>query len=679
MYTDRSNANNNGRPLKPTLATTRTAKTPVAPRLAPSLASAGSAQNGRPARTTISTPKGNSASQDDRTPLRPVLNSNVTPRSSARKSRVGLSSPGSTPSVTPSATPSSTRPPSTIEVPVKEQGPGLGGFGINGSQSAPGSNRPRSINGGIQYIATPTPRPPLGNIYSNTAVADAGVSRAKSPKFFHANDARPVEVTPVPKKGPVFFYANGEQDTDANQELPSPPLSAAGRAPYESRFFHADSLPEPRGSSPVLTPSSVSASLEPWTNGNQQHKSPSLRPPSPPKDNIHLSYRKGASQVIRPNLHTRTSALSLLSGHSQGQESDYSASRRRSSATSSAVRLGHGKSASLSSIDSVTPRKTPLNELSTIGPSPLHNQDRAVSVGSVPESPASAPGPTTETLSGLPTPSPQSPVRSGQGTYEHMNDLAANARRERKVLDLEISNSSLLAINRQLEKEVRKQKAELRMFRRMSRAGRFSTDTAGSFPETFSAIGARDLGDLSDMSEEQGDAEDEPEYSSESSFDEGTISPTVLAERDAAYLLRDEKRLQLDLTKHRELLIDSQKMNQSLKRCLDWTELLIKDGRKALAYQVRVSDVQLGGRVLSTEENPDMEEEGVSKALLSPWSPAHGITELLDQASLAGSQTADSDHDVDVNGHEPAMLETHSNINVLGSPLQDTTSCSLPS
>jgi len=47
------------------------------------------------------------------------------------------------------------------------------------------------------------------------------------------------------------------------------------------------------------------------------------------------------------------------------------------------------------------------------------------------------------------------------------------------VLDLEISNSSLLAINRSLEKEIRKQKAELRRFRRMSRAGVFSADTAG--------------------------------------------------------------------------------------------------------------------------------------------------------------------------------------------------------
>ncbi|KAG6317744.1 hypothetical protein E4U22_005943 [Claviceps purpurea] len=72
---------------------------------------------------------------------------------------------------------------------------------------------------------------------------------------------------------------------------------------------------------------------------------------------------------------------------------------------------------------------------------------------------------------------------------------------------------------------------------------------------------------------------------------------------------RDEKRLQLDLTKHQELLVDSQKMNQSLKRCLDFTEALIKEGQKALEYRVRVSDIKLGGRILAP---PDEDDEDVS-------------------------------------------------------------------
>lgn len=247
-----------------------------------------------------------------------------------------------------------------------------------------------------------------------------------------------------------------------------------------------------------------------------------------------------------------------------------------------------------------------------------------------------------------------------------MNELAANARRERKVLDLEISNSSLLAINRGLEKEVRKQKAELRRFRRMSRAGRFSTDPtslADASLHASSPIGV----DLSDMSEEDEEEayvipEDDPVSDSSSSFDETQLSPSAQLEHDAAHRIRDEKRLQLDLSKHRDLLMDSQKMNQSLKRCMNWTEQLIKDGQKALEYQVRPSDVKLGGRVLEHED----EQAEESKGLLSPWSPMHPSVDGLDLDALdspffagAMERIVDRDSGVDLDGgqcresHEP--------------------------
>lgn len=173
----------------------------------------------------------------------------------------------------------------------------------------------------------------------------------------------------------------------------------------------------------------------------------------------------------------------------------------------------------------------------------------------------------------------------------------------------------------------------------MTRAGRFS-DASRTLSGQFSAVGAGEIGDLSDMSEEEreeqepgADAEADAEAdddshsdTSDSSFDEGALSPSALAERDAAHRLRDEKRLQLDLSKHRELLIDSQKMNESLRRCLNWTEELIKDGQKALAYQVKSSDVQLGGRVLSADEQSDAEEDAFEhKTLLSPWSPSQRV------------------------------------------------------
>ncbi|KAF2681330.1 hypothetical protein K458DRAFT_420833 [Lentithecium fluviatile CBS 122367] len=676
MHTDRSNPNTS-RPLKPTLATTRTAKTPVTPRLAPSVASASSNPSGRKPRSVVgSTPRVNTAVYEDVTPVKSFISSNVTPRSSARKSRVGVASPSSTPSSTPSGTPVTSRPASILDFPQKEQGHGYSGLGANGLHSAQ-NNRPRSVVTGNNYTGPPTPRLPLSNIYSHAP--EIRPQETASPRFFHANDARPQEQPPPPqKKAPVFFYANGKQDDTARAaEVPSPPLSSVGRSQPESKFFHVDSLSEARSTPPALTPPPMSASPEPWAN-NISQGSHALRPPSPSKENMHLSYRKGVSQVLRPNLSSRPSALSILSG-THTPETGAERSRRRSSAASSVVRLGHAKSASLSSIDSTNSlKKTPSHDLSAITPSPLHNEERIVSNGSLPESVASAPPEPTGSFSGLTSPSPLSPTKTtqGQSALEHVTELAANARRERKVLDLEISNNSLLAINRSLEREVRKQKAELRRFRRMSRAGRFSTDTISDLEE-FSAIGVSELGHLSDMSEEEEEGEEEAEEgeeiedSGDSSFDESTLSADALADRDATHRLRDEKRLQLDLTKHRELLVDSQKMNQSLKRCMNWTEELIKEGKKALEYQVRVSDVQLGGRVLSVEERPDEEIDEESKTLLSPWTPPHRATDPLCSDSLSPALHTDRDSGIDLDGMQPILPGIPHVISPLGSPLSE--------
>lgn len=128
----------------------------------------------------------------------------------------------------------------------------------------------------------------------------------------------------------------------------------------------------------------------------------------------------------------------------------------------------------------------------------------------------------------------------------------------------------------------------------------------------------------SDFSELPEDELDDPYSDDESLFDDGTMTPNTYAEHDARLRAKDEKRLQLDLSKHRELLIDSQKLNQSLKRCLGWTEDLIKEGQKALDYHVRVSDLHVGGRVLTPDEvEPDtLNRRGLlSPALDEPGNP----------------------------------------------------------
>ncbi|KAJ5262612.1 hypothetical protein N7524_007917 [Penicillium chrysogenum] len=208
-------------------------------------------------------------------------------------------------------------------------------------------------------------------------------------------------------------------------------------------------------------------------------------------------------------------------------------------------------------------------------------------------------------------PAPLSPGKS-----DGASEAALNARTERKIMDLEISNSSLLAINRTLEREMRQQKAELRRFRRLSRSGWISMapstrsfsgaalSVTGELDEGESEISNRSQDDVSDISDE------------DSIADESILSPGSLAEHDAKHRVNDEKRVMLDLARHQEVLVDSQRMNQSLKRCLGWTEELIKEGQRALEYNVHVQDVELGGRVLAPEELGEIGESG--RGLLSP-------------------------------------------------------------
>lgn len=446
-----------------------------------------------------------------------------------------------------------------------------------------------------------------------------------------------------------------------------------GKLQLESKFLHVDSTPE-ISSAPLLSPPLAATLPDLTPNPTAAPQGPVGRSPSPTKDWGHLSYRKGASQVIRPNLHTRNSALSVLSGISVPEEPDNS--RRRSSVTSSLSRPGHYKSASLSSIDSIADlRRVPSQEAHAATSSPNTHGHRIVSNGSsVADNTAPTPSPLAISQNALPSPGLASPTKpAGQTPLEMMNELAANARRERKVLDLEISNSSLLAINRSLEKEMRKQKAELKRLRRMSRAGRFSIDAIGSTLDTFTAKKASDLSDMSEVEEEEEEmpSEEDPE-SSESSFDESLMESSIQAERDEAYRLKDEKRLQLDLAKHRDLLMDSQKMNESLKRCLGWTDQLIKDAQKALDYKVNVSEVRLGGRVLVTEDD---EEDDIhhkeAHGLLSPWSPPQRAADTLDPPVPDFARAENRDSGVDVGRMKHDGHDLPDEFSPLGSPFGD--------
>lgn len=226
-------------------------------------------------------------------------------------------------------------------------------------------------------------------------------------------------------------------------------------------------------------------------------------------------------------------------------------------------------------------------------------------------------------------------------SHNQLDELVAIARRERKVQDLEITNASLEAINRSLERQLRKQQNELRQFRRLSRSGRLSLAPLGGEPGSGAiSSGSRITssstveGPMQDLDRLLGDDEsfvdsDKDDSDRDDSFNEHDQDQDRDQDHDHDSLennsendreldlddenltrrKRDERRLQLDLAQHHQLLVDSQKMNQSIKRCMKWTEALIQEGQKALAFEVRVSEVQLGGRVLAADELEEREQQ----------------------------------------------------------------------
>jgi len=160
-----------------------------------------------------------------------------------------------------------------------------------------------------------------------------------------------------------------------------------------------------------------------------------------------------------------------------------------------------------------------------------------------------------------------------------------------------------------------KQTSELRRYRRLTSAGRISfapstLSTSSRFSGPTETDASSDLDLDPDMLDEDLVAFSDDERSSVSH------SPTSAHVRAAPQRAKDEKRLQLELSKHQEILLDSQRMNQSLKRCLGWTEDLIQEGKRALAYQAKVNEEDIKGRVLTPDEVEGEVERG--RGLLSP-------------------------------------------------------------
>ncbi|KAK7961986.1 uncharacterized protein PG986_002811 [Apiospora aurea] len=631
MPLDRSSGtNSNGTPRMPTLSATgvrgSSSRTPLTPKIAskaspaaPAPASARTPLARTQARPTIAGSVANGSSRttaqpDDDVPS--LISSNITPRSGKRQNRVDSTS------TTPNGTPNPERNSDTWDH------DGRSGLGLPSSP----------LHGDF---------PKRAQVTFNSIPAEArgqprqAAQNDPDAKFFYASDAKgtqhhqqaPSVSRPVLAKAPTFFHANGSAvDNKAHQQPPASPASPAmthnsSQDSLSGKFMYANGLPEiptshpgrtSRPGSMVSTTSRTAPTSRP--RPGSQEISIGQRPMSPGKPGQQPSSAQARSNNL-PSLATNRPQAA-----SPPQLGPSPAMLRRSSTTTS--RKSHSRSSSMVSGSLVKGEPSRNSWISSgpaspsidaaLNPPPLTLASiiqAAEDFADPDESMSTVDDDKSETNSGV-----QSPTKSTHEA-EPVNDLVANARRERKVQDLQITNASLEAINRTLERQLRKQTAELRRFKRLSRAGRLSmmpVETTEAASETGSANGGDEQEVLSDLSEGEEPADEPVEDDSltddDTEEDDQDLSASMLEEKDEMYGRKDEKRLQNDLTKHQQLLIDSQKINQSIKRCMDWTEELIKEGRRALEYNVKASEVEIPGpRVLI----PDDEDEDTTQTSIS--------------------------------------------------------------
>ncbi|CCU81846.1 hypothetical protein BGHDH14_bgh01913 [Blumeria hordei DH14] len=535
--------------------------------------------------------KANSNENTVFTPTSRSLN-NVTPRSGSRRLRVDSAS------TTPGSLPGEATETSRSNVNVLSTEDTFSSFSASLVSDKQIPNK---------QTTSPSSFSRIGNIDSNLAKEKEARLSADRVKIV----ATPQSRSQVQSKSAIssFCYANGDYIPFIQPQLAA---SALGNLEERSvpKFFHANGVPDL---------STSSAAYHPPPKSSSAHSVSSLM--SAVKFSPHLSnnnYTSTFSRPASPSKLNQSSPVSQLG--SPLVTSDFNSRLQSKSVIPLTVTPINEALRPLTQIDLTLNRHERSSSSETAGTQLKFNRtvhiENKIDVSLSNSQSSVNTIPRSDNICEFQSPLEQHNLSKSGNILEQQSELAANARRERKVLDLEITNSSLAAINRTLEREMRKQTAELRRYRRLSRSGRFnisrSTSLCTSLAPGDVEISASDLSDDNEESEED-TSDSQYDYSEEEINDTCSLSLSAIAESDLRHRKKDEKRLQHDLVKHQQLLFDSRKLNQTLKRCLGLTEDLIGKGRKALEHKVTLCDDELGGRVLTGEEVEEFEDEELSE------------------------------------------------------------------
>ena len=581
------------------------------------------------------------------------LNANITPRSGTRSARVETESP-STPDTTARAKSAASN--GNIED-VVSTNPGLG---ISSPVHTPTYSRSR-LNEHMSFL----PTPPSRRISSGSNISFA----KEDNKFFRADDVKVPNARNIASR-PKMVHLNSAP----SPRLQSKKLSTDGKDKSDAKFFHADG--QPNAAKDRVPKTTLAMKLSAASRASQSTRS--LPAQCNSATSSALCYESDESHE---SVSLSEKPVTIQSGRNRSVSNTKSAvssiaDRRRSSSLNIYPVLinsqtGHRKSLSTTTADNHE-RSSEISVTSSIrdthAPKPYilsGSGERGVTFSTSPPSFLSNGTGISSNVELKPVAPYQSDdttntasqrmaiqIRHKRGSSEataiqpvtkEQLEAAASARRERKVLDLEISNSSLLAINRTLEKELRKQNTELRRFRRLSRSGRLSLNPSNrvvsiASVSTLSTIEQEEM-DSSLMSMSPTTTDPDSFHEDDDLESDGETSSTTSSDA-IRRRARDEKRLMQDLKRHQRILIDSQKLTQSIQRCLNSTEEMIKDGTKALAYHVELSELQVGGKVLSPDDDEALSEVDFDEYKETMVAPRQGLLsptvtkDVLEEAAM---------------------------------------------
>ncbi|KAF2157402.1 hypothetical protein K461DRAFT_273568 [Myriangium duriaei CBS 260.36] len=639
MSSGRSNGTPQGRITRNAAPSSRNTASPLTPRLAANANNTGRREPSprRPFVKAASVSRSTSPEKSIVTPAKALTSDNATPRSSTR----GKIKPGSATSTPGTSTPGS------VKAGNAYVSPRVVGFNTPSERDAV---RPRIATSvlGIQQSREGSALSPLAQdpLMASAHGPEDMTIKNHSSMFFHADEARSREkptTAPAPTKrnNTAFFYANGQREQPSQPRVVRPASPAMSMfidkrpaAPNASRGGTSELglSTRPMITSPTL--SAISSARSPFMASPVSLSPPILSPPLHKIDYLNTPHATLNHSKIRPE----KSSYDSPSPHTPGSTGLGVTLPSAIEPTIGQSPSRHVKSSSICAISVESPSATRKRSATwTEAHSPASAKPGVTDVAER----SQPPSPTTQRT--ITTPALTSPAINDalQSPTKELVDFAADARRERKVLDLEISNSSLLAINRSLEREIKKHKAELKRYRRLSRAGRFSVaagdsyngdyDAADGLPHVDGAFVGRPSSpfqeDVSDM---------ELSNEEESSEDGSSLSPGAESSKEERQRAKDEAQLRSDLRKHRELLLDTARMNRSLQRCLTWTEDLIKDGKKALDHRIPSSEIRLGGRVLHADDSDDevATEHDVDQSIVEPIESEQTMDDVGDD--LAG-------------------------------------------